>query len=117
MSYDGYYRNTVATIAVDEAVEIAELCMLAGRPDRIVLFLNSRLTPDEVKDRLTAEATPATPAEDTTRGPAAGSSPANGRRSVTAADLERAAKARFKVQNTDPLAAAIERRLQTRRAQ
>jgi hypothetical protein len=39
---DSYYTGGVPTIRVDDAEEIAELCILAGRPDRIGEFLGSR---------------------------------------------------------------------------
>ena len=58
---DNSYSGTVPMVSVDDAVDIAELCMLAGSPDRIAEFLGSRLTPGEVKNRLTeAAAAPAT---------------------------------------------------------
>jgi hypothetical protein len=52
----------IATISVDDAVEIAELCMLAGRADRIAEFLGGRLTPGLVRDQLAKLAAPPTPA-------------------------------------------------------
>jgi len=59
------YSSGVPMISVDDAEEIAEICMVAGRPDRIAEFLGGRLMPGEVKDRLIAAATPAQPAANT----------------------------------------------------
>jgi hypothetical protein len=60
---DRYYSGGVPTISVEDAIEIAELCMLAGQPNRIADFLGSRLTPNEAKTRLAeAAAAPAPPA-------------------------------------------------------
>jgi hypothetical protein len=53
-------------IAVDDAEEIAQVCLLAGRPDRIAEFIGGRLTPGEVKARLAEAAAPPTPAASTT---------------------------------------------------
>ena len=52
----------VPMVSVDDAEEIAELCMLAGRPERIAEFLGARLTPGEVRNRLAETAAPPTPA-------------------------------------------------------
>jgi hypothetical protein len=46
----------------DDAIEITELCVLAGKPDKISVFLRSNLSPAEVKARLTAEAPTHAPA-------------------------------------------------------
>lgn len=55
------------SISVDDAEEIAQLCMLAGRPDRIAEFLGSRLSPGLVRDQLAEAAAPQkTPAANTT---------------------------------------------------
>ena len=49
---DSSYYGGVPMVSVDDAEEIAELCMLAGRPERIAEFLGGRLTPGEVRNRL-----------------------------------------------------------------
>jgi hypothetical protein len=60
---DGYYSGGVPTISVDNAIEIVELCMIAGTPNRITDFFACRFTPEEVKARLSAApAAPTAPA-------------------------------------------------------
>jgi hypothetical protein len=56
---DSHYIGGVPTVSIDDAVEIAELCLLAGRPERIAEFLGDRLTPGLVRDRLSAAPVPA----------------------------------------------------------
>jgi hypothetical protein len=74
-----YSSGGVPMISVDDAEEIAELCMLAGRPDRIAEFLGSRLTPGEVKNRLSEAAAPPTPARGaSSKVPGSTSAAANG---------------------------------------
>ena len=60
------YSGGIAMVSVDDAVEIAELCMLAKRPDRIAEFLGGQLTPGLVKDQLAKAAAAPTPAANTT---------------------------------------------------
>ena len=62
------YSGGIAMVSVDDAVEIAELCTLAGCPGRIAEFFGSRLTPGLVKDQLAEAAATPTPAANTTRG-------------------------------------------------
>ena len=59
---DSPYTGGVPTITVENAVEIVELCMVAGSPDRIADFFASRFTPDDVKARLSTPAAAAKPA-------------------------------------------------------
>ena len=53
------YHGGVPSISVEDAIEITELCMIAGRPDRIADFFACRFTPGEVMDRLQAAPVPA----------------------------------------------------------
>jgi hypothetical protein len=94
-SDSGYYLNTVPMVRVDDAVEIAELCMLAGKPHEIVLCLNARLTPSEVKRRLMAAAPAASTAEGTTRVAAAAGSLFGGPTPAERDALAAAVKRRF----------------------
>jgi len=73
MSNSSYYSGGVAMVSVDDAVEIAELCLLAGKPDRIAEFLGGRLTPGLVRDQLAEAAAQPTPAANTTTKAAANS--------------------------------------------
>ena len=91
MSNSSYYSGGVPMISVDDAEEIAELCLLAGRPDRIAEFLGGRLTPGEVRNRLEAKAPPPAPAARSNR-PLFGDGPT--------------------AQQADALAAAIRRRFE-----
>ena len=49
MTNSSHYTGGVPTVSVDDAVDIAETCLLAHRPDRIAEFW-ARLTPGEVRE-------------------------------------------------------------------
>lgn len=80
-------------IRADHAVEIAELCNLAGRPDQIANFFAMRLTPDEAKNWLAAPPTP--PPAVRPAGSIFGPGPTPQQRDALAVAIE----ARFRAQN------------------
>ena len=101
---EGFWRDMLKRDEAgryEDSATVAALCLEAGKPDLIPFFLRAKLTANAARQRLAA--------------PPAGSS-ANGRRSVTPAELEGAAQARFRAQNaSDPLAAALQKRFEQRR--
>jgi hypothetical protein len=87
------YHGGIAMVSVDDAEEIADLCMLAGRPERIGEFIGGRLTPSEVKARLTETAAAPAPAAPTANAASAATpvfpgGPTPGQRDLLAAALE-----------------------------
>jgi hypothetical protein len=95
-SSDNYYSGTVQMVSVEDAIEIAELCMLAGRPDRIAEFLGSRLTPGEVRDRLSAAPAAPSPAAKPAASPSIFGGPTPEQRDALAAAIKRRFEAETK---------------------
>ena len=94
-SSDNYTRR-VPMVSVDDADEIAELCMLAGRPDRIAEFLGGRLTPGEVRDRLSAAPAAPSPAAKPAASPSIFGGPTPEQRDALAAAIKRRFEAETK---------------------
>ncbi|SEP47925.1 hypothetical protein SAMN02990966_06935 [Rhodospirillales bacterium URHD0017] len=89
------FSGGAPSISIEDAIEIAELCMVAGAPDRISDFFACRFTPEDVKARLSAPPAAASAAAKPAARPSIFGGPTPEQRDQLAAVLERRFRAMY----------------------